>query len=158
VVLSCAIAVLCFTLSACEKKLPRSYNFFMEDRIAREGTLVRCDKNPIEAQADIECANAHRAAVEIALRFERERAVVLERESERSMAAIRAQLAESQRIAREERERAAELAREAYEELWRRANEAGLEETMDPPGEERGDALSLIELPGRSAGEETAAE
>jgi hypothetical protein len=152
------LAAVCFGLVGCDKKLPRSYNFFMDDRIAREGTLVRCDKNPVEAQADIECANAHRAAVEIALRAERERAVELARESERSMAAIRAQLAESQRIAREERERAAELAREAYEELWRRANEAGLEDLEDAPDRVPGDSLSLIELPENIRGEEPAAE
>ena len=128
----CAAAI----VSACsEPPLPRTFTAFMEDRIAREGTLVRCNSDPDAAATDIECANARRAAAAIALRQEREQREALERESEFKLAALRDRLDERQRQAD------AEAAREeqAYEELWREEGAArpsqpddGLEELVVP--------------------------
>ena len=50
----------------------------MDDDIARDGTLARCNENRDETLNDIECANARRAAAAIALRAERERREALE--------------------------------------------------------------------------------
>lgn len=109
-------------LTACDVPPPRNFTDFMEDRIAREGTLARCNQNREETLNDIECANARRAEAAIALRQERERRETLERESERKLAALRDEIA-----ARDQAARAAVLAAEAakkaeYEAQWQAAN------------------------------------
>lgn len=108
----------------------------MEDRIARDGTLARCNANREATLNDIECANARRAASAIALRQERDRIEELERESAQKLEELRRQLAESDRIAQEAlaAAEAAELA--AYEAQWR-----------DPAQAAPQDRLSFIELP-----------
>jgi len=117
------VAVIGGVLAGCQKPEPRSYTFFMEDRIARDGILVRCESNPQQALNDIECANAQRAAAEIALQAERARAAELEAESERRMEAFRSQLAESERQAREAALRAIREELEAYEAQFRSPDE-----------------------------------
>src|SRR5690606_20291428 len=79
---------------------PRSYDFFLNDSIARDGTLARCDRDPAAAQTDIECANARRAALAVQLEEERARREALERESAAKIEALRLQF-EAQRRARE---------------------------------------------------------
>lgn len=106
-------------LSGCAKPPPRTYTDFMEDRIAREGTLARCNQLSEEAEGGIECANARRAAMAIALREEREKRETLERESERKLAALRAQLEERERAAREAAAAAEAAKLAAYEAQWR---------------------------------------
>jgi hypothetical protein len=131
-------------LSACHEPVaPRTFADFMEDRIAREGILARCNANREATLHDIECANARRAAASIALRHERERREALERESDLKLAELRRRLDEEQR-----RVAAAKLAEEqAYEALWRGEFAAG------------GDVASLepVRIPGRAPAR-TAAE
>jgi hypothetical protein len=134
-------------LVACGKPLPRSFTDFMDDQIAREGTIAHCNQNPIETAADIECANARRAAATIALRAERERHEELERESERKLEALRNEMAERERIVRDATLAAARAEREAYERLWRddaaqRGAESGSGEAATPS-----DRLNFIEVP-----------
>jgi len=116
------ILALSLGLVACQKAPPRSYSFFMEDRIAREGTLARCASNSEEVHGDIECANAERADAELALQAERARAAEYEVESERRMTQLRLQLAESERMARDAEIESLRRELEAYESMWRSQN------------------------------------
>lgn len=114
-------------VAACvEPPPPRSFNEFMEDRIAREGTLARCSDNSRESLNDIECANARRAAATIALREERERREALELESERKLAALRDQMALRERAEREAAAAAEAAAQAAYEAFWRENSPDGV--------------------------------
>ena len=61
----------------------------MDDGLAREGVLTRCNENRDETLTDEECANARRAAAAIALEAERARAPQLEQESEAKLLAMR---------------------------------------------------------------------
>jgi len=128
-------------LSACEEPLPRLYQEFMDDRIAREGTLARCNADPEGAENDIECANARRASAVVALREERERSETLERESEMKLEALRDEIAERARRAREAAILAAAAEEAAYEALWRfdlgEDSESALQPVTVPPGATR---------------------
>jgi hypothetical protein len=146
-------------LTACEKARPRTFADFMDDQIAREGTIAHCNENPVETAADIDCANARRAAATIALRAERERHDELERESERKLEALREEMAERERIVRDSTLAAARAEREAYEKLWRGGSPdpgtaAGAATVADEPS----DRLSLIELPPQLRDDPVAAE
>jgi hypothetical protein len=55
-------------LNACSRPVPRSFDFFLEDPIVRDGVIARCDAHPLESEKDIECANARRAATAEQLR------------------------------------------------------------------------------------------
>ncbi len=68
---------------------PRTVLDFMEDGLARDGVLTRCNQNRDETLTDEECANARRAAAALALEAERARAPELERESEAKLLAMR---------------------------------------------------------------------
>jgi dTMP kinase len=118
-------------LAGCDKPPPRSYIEFMEDSIAREGVLARCEKDGDASAADIECANARRAAVQIELQQERERRAAYEKESERKLADLRAQIAQRERAARAAQAAAEAAAKAAYEAQW-----------------EHGDASTPPRLPG----------
>jgi hypothetical protein len=112
-------AVLAVLLSACEEPQPRSFAEFMDDRIAREGTISFCNQQlPEESATSIECANARRAAAALALRAERARREELERESERKLEALRVEMAERERMVLETTLAAARAEREAYERRW----------------------------------------
>jgi hypothetical protein len=98
---------------------PRSFADYLEDRMLMEGTLARCNADRNGTHDDLECANARRAAVTIALRVEEAKREELERESERKLTELRDELAR-----REQREREAiaeaEAARQAaYEAIWK---------------------------------------
>jgi hypothetical protein len=110
---------LCLLLAACEQPEPRTFAFFMDDSIARDGTLARCNEDPIGTTDDIECAHARRAALSIALRQERERREALEIESQRKIEELKQEMVERERIAREAALAAAREEREAYEAMWR---------------------------------------
>jgi hypothetical protein len=75
---SLAAAIALLTLTGCQEPEPRLFADFMEDPIAREGTLARCNRERETTEDDLECANARRAAAAIALREERERAAARE--------------------------------------------------------------------------------
>jgi hypothetical protein len=104
----------------CAPKLePRTFDEYLEDRMLMEGTLTRCNADRAGTHDDLDCANARRAAVTIALRVEEARREELERESERKLTELRDELAR-----REQREREAlaeaEVARQAaYEAIWK---------------------------------------
>ena len=68
---------------------PRTVLDFMEDGLARDGVLTRCNRNRDETLDDVECANARRAAATLGIEAERARAADLERESERKLVALR---------------------------------------------------------------------
>ena len=70
-----------FLAAACSPSEPRSYEYFLENKIVRDGALARCDRDPAAARTDIECANARRAALAVQLQEERARRQALERES-----------------------------------------------------------------------------
>lgn len=103
-------------IGACTEPAPRTYSFFMEDSIARDGVLARCDREPERAQRDLECANARRAATAVLLSEERQRREELERESERKLEALRRQVEAEQRALKEAE--LAEAERAAYEALY----------------------------------------
>jgi hypothetical protein len=67
---------------------PRTVLDFMEDGLARDGVLTRCNRNRDETLDDVECTNARRASATLAIETERARAGDLERESERRLAAV----------------------------------------------------------------------
>lgn len=136
--LSCAFV--CLLLAGCEEAPPRTFADFMEDRIAMDGTIAYCNENREETLNNIECANARRASVAIALRQERERREAFEIESARKLEALRAEMAERERIVRETTLAAARAEREAYERMWRGEVQGPV---MEPPP----DRLSLIVRP-----------
>lgn len=145
----CVAAALCVLLTACsDPPRPRTFAEFMDDAIARDGTLARCNGEPDGALQDLECANARRAATTIALRQERERRETLERESQRKIDELKQTMLDHERIAREAALAAARAEREAYEALWRQRGGPpepvyGPVQAPAPPG----DGLSLIEIP-----------
>jgi hypothetical protein len=104
---------------ACDEPPPRTFTDFMEDRIAREGTLARCEQDRTASRGDIECANARRAEAVIALREERERREESERESARKLAVLRRQIEARDEAALRAAaaEEAAKLA--AYDAQWK---------------------------------------
>jgi hypothetical protein len=89
-----ALVTLLFTatVAACSPTpQSRSVADFMEDGLARDGVLTRCNRGRDETLDAVECANARRAAATLAIEAERARAGGLERESERKLAAVRDQ-------------------------------------------------------------------
>lgn len=97
--------------AACSPPEPRSYEYFLENKIVRDGALARCDSDPGAARTDIECANARRAALAVQLQEERARREALERESAARIEALRRQY-ELERQAREADAEAAAAAAE----------------------------------------------
>lgn len=82
--------LLAAVLVACAPKPePRTVLDFMDDGLAREGVLTRCNQNREETLNDEECNNARRASSTLALEAERARAPALEQQSEAKMLAMR---------------------------------------------------------------------
>ena len=82
--------LLAAVLVACAPKSePRTVLDFMDDGLAREGVLTRCNQSREETLSDEECNNARRAASTLALEAERERAPALEQQSEAKLLAMR---------------------------------------------------------------------
>lgn len=168
------VGILCL-LAGCEERQPISFAEFMDDEIARDGTLARCNENRDATATDIECANARRAAAAIALREERARREALELESEQKLAALREQVERERAAAREAQLMAEAAARAAYDAQWESENSdpigidgqllsdgeaisvAGLPIAEDPAGGQSGDsdATVSIEAPGDPAAEIT---
>jgi hypothetical protein len=132
--------VLAGLVAACSppQQEPRNFFFFMEDGLAREGVLARCNVDREAASRDIECANARRAAAAIGAYEQREQSSRLERASERKLLALRNRL-ESDLLRQQSADTAARVAAEqAYELQWK-----------DPsaPHESPGVTLSPDEVP-----------
>ena len=83
-----------------------------------EGTVARCNADREGTRSDIECANARRAAVTIALRVEEARRAELELESERKLTELRDELARRERGEREALAAAEAAKQAAYEAIW----------------------------------------
>lgn len=120
-----AIAVVFLTAftAGCDRPTPRTYNDFMEDPIARDGAIARCNQDRDATVNDPECANARRAAAAIAVQEERERSEALAAESERKLRELRLQAERAEEAARIAAEEAAAKARAEYEAQYR-ADEA----------------------------------
>jgi hypothetical protein len=112
--------LLAAALAACAPEPePRTVIDFMDDGLAREGVLTRCNRNRDETLTDVECANARRAAAAVALEAERARAPRLEQESEAKLLALR-ERQELQTVAEQDAQAAARAAADAaYEARWR---------------------------------------
>jgi hypothetical protein len=106
---------------ACEQEAarPRSFEYFKEDGLAREGALARCNQDRDAAEADVECTNARRAGAAVAAELEQARSGELAAESERKLAAMRNLSARAEQ-AQQQAELAAQAAADAaYEAQWR---------------------------------------
>jgi hypothetical protein len=97
---------------------PRTYFDFMEDGIAREGVLARCNRDRDATLNDQECVNARRAAAAVALEGEQKRSAGFARESQRKLAALRDRTAREQRAERDAEEAVRKEAELAYERRW----------------------------------------
>lgn len=124
---------------------PRSFMEFMDDSLAREGALARCNRDREATASDAECVNARRAASTIAARADE----ALREQREENSDILRARARDRAGYVQTNAERAdaaAQVTAEAeYEEQWRVAEEnmqaAQLEYTEPPP------SLDFIELP-----------
>jgi len=106
-------------LSACvDEPRPRSYLEFMDDSIAREGTLARCNQDRTATADDPECINARRATTTIAAIQEAAQAEQREAESEFKREALRDRYAAQQAAARSAEELAQTAAEASYEARW----------------------------------------
>lgn len=142
-----ALGTLC-GLTACDDPQPISFSVFMDDPIARDGTLARCNEDREATVADIECANARRAAAAIALREERARREALELESERKLAELRAQVEHERAAAREAQLLAEAAARAAYDAQWELRGAAPVAIDGQPiSSEQEGLAIGVDGLP-----------
>jgi hypothetical protein len=112
-------AVIGLLAAGCSEPQPRSFDEYLEDRMLMEGTLARCNADRYGTHDDLECANARRAAVTIALRVEEARREELERESERKLMELRVELARREQAEREALAAAEAAKQAAYEALWR---------------------------------------
>jgi hypothetical protein len=104
--------------AACDRQAPRTFNDFMDDPIARDGTIARCNQDRDTTVNDLECANARRAAAAVAVREERERSAALEMESERKLRELRLRAERAEEAARLAAEEAAARERAEYEAQW----------------------------------------
>ena len=82
------VVVVAGLVAACSPQ-PDNFYFFMDDDLAREGVLLRCNQDRDATLSDIECSNARRAAAAVALKAEHERSELFARESERKLLALR---------------------------------------------------------------------
>lgn len=122
-------------LVACvEEPPPRSFVEFMEDSLAREGVLVRCNADRDATAFDPECVNARRAAAAIAAQEDVGKRERLEAQSEARLAAAR-QRADAQLAAERNAVLAAEAERShSYEAQWDESHTAAI--TVAPVGPE----------------------
>jgi len=98
---------------------PRSVLDFMEDGLARDGALTRCNEDRDATLTDVECANARRAAATLAIELERAGAPGLELESERKLLALRERSERETAVERDATTTARAAAEAAYEAQWR---------------------------------------
>jgi len=122
---------------------PRTTADFLDDPIALEGTLARCNADRTRTLREPECQNAREAAHRISVEEEEERLRKLEAQSQRKLDELRA----LQRAADEARERAEEAERRAEEaQLLRQLIEGGAGAPGGQTGEPGG--TPVTESPG----------
>lgn len=112
------LGLLAASLPGCSEPQPRTFADFIEDTMAMQGTLARCNEDREGTLNDLECANARRAAATLALRIEQARREELERESERKLAELRAELVRREQAEREALAAVEAAKRAAYEAQW----------------------------------------
>jgi hypothetical protein len=137
VVLACA-----FFVAGCEQEQHRTFYDFMDDSLAREGVLARCNQNR-ESNRDPECAEARRAAAAVAAESERERLAALEQESQRKILAMRDRLAADERAAERAVEEVEAALQAAYDAQWQEPSLAQESPPVLADGE-RDDVLSAF--------------
>ncbi len=138
-------------VAACQQpSRPRTYEFFMEDGLAREGVLARCNEDRKASVDDQECENARRAAATIGATGERERTQNYERESSRKLEQLRDRAARQQQADEQAAAAAKAAEKEAYEAQWRDKG-AAAPATGATPISDNGadDRESLSQLPAR---------
>lgn len=97
---------------------PRSFTEFMEDRFAREGTLVRCNADRTATANDPECINARRAAAALAAQDDEAQRERRDAQSEARLLAARQREAVQQEAQRRAEVTAQAEEQLAYESLW----------------------------------------
>jgi hypothetical protein len=118
----------------------------MEDGLAREGVLARCNQDREATHGDEECANARRAASTLAAAGESERSATLEKESARKLNALRDRQVRQAQADQDAAAAAKAAADEAYEAQWRDKNAAGGAGPIADADDQR---ESLSQLPAR---------
>ena len=115
-----AAALLAVTglLAACEGESPRSYSEYLEDPIAREATLLRCNAGREASRGDAECINAKRAAAALAAHDDADKRRRFEAESQRKRAALRERIAARQAAEQRQQAELQRRANAAYEQSW----------------------------------------
>lgn len=134
--------------AGCEQEHHRTFYDFMDDSLAREGVLARCNQNR-ENNRDPECAEARRAAAAVAAQAERERLAALEQESQRKILALRDRLEADERAAERAVAEVEAALQAAYDSQWQEPAAAVqgpvAEQTPVPSaGSEHEDALSAF--------------
>ena len=134
-------------LAGCSAEIrPRSFMQFMDDSIAREGTLARCNQDREATAGDAECINARRAASTIATRADEELREQREASSDVLRAAVRDREGYAQAAVRRA-EAASQVAADAdFEAQWQVAQE-NVQATQLDYAEPPAATLDFIELP-----------
>ncbi len=110
---------LCAVIVGCvNEPPPRSFTEFMDDRFAREGTLVRCNADRDATANDPECINARRAAAALAAQDDAELQERRDAQSEARLLAARQRQAAQQEAERRAQMAAQEEQQLAYEAQW----------------------------------------
>ena len=113
------------SLGACvDEPPPRSFTEFMDDNIAREGVLARCNEDREATVDELECINARRAAAAIAAIADAEQRGSLEAQSEARRLAARQRAQAQQDAARQAAEQAEADAQAEYEAQFAQADAA----------------------------------
>ena len=145
-----ALAVTIWFAACQQPAKPRSYEFFMEDGLAREGVLARCNQDRKASVDDQECENARRAAATIGASGERERSESYERESSRKLEELRDRAARRQQAEDQAAAAAKAAEKEAYEAQWRDKSSAPSANGAGPTSDNSfDDRESLSQLPAR---------
>ena len=143
------VLMACLMAGCTGEPRPRSYMEFMDDSLAREGALARCNQDREATANDAECINARRAASTIATRADEALREQREAESDVLRAAVRDRAGYVQTAA-ERAEAAAQITAEAeYEAQWRAAQEnvEAAQLNYAEPAVPAEPSLEFIELP-----------
>jgi hypothetical protein len=144
-----ALTVMAWVAACQQPARPRSYEFFMEDGLAREGVLARCNQDREASIKDPECESARRAAATIGATGERERSENYERESSRKLEALRDRAGRQQQADEQAAAAAKAAQKDAYEAQWREKNAAASGSSPGPISDNVDDRESLSQLPAR---------